>query len=325
MPAMAAMANMATIPGFGRYLPDRILDNAALARQLGCDPAWIFEASGIEERRIATDEETVAVMAERAAHHCLERTGVDAAQIGLVILSSGTAERRFPGPAARLAQGLGLAGVPAIDLPVASAGSLFSLALAAQLAPSYGMVLVAAAERMSAPALSEPLDRNVAILFGDGAGACLVGAAAEPNAAPRGLVIADAVLHSDGAYADHLRLEHSGPVQMDGRTVILQAVRRIPAAIGEVLERQGVSAEVVRAFLLHQANRNLTDRVAKTLGVPATRFFSNIHRYGNTSSASLLIAGSEWRDQADLETGDWVCFAAFGAGFHWGAILARAV
>jgi len=110
---------------------------------------------------------------------------------------------------------------------------------------------------------------------------------------------------------------------MDGRTVILQAARRIPAAIREVLERQSVDAATVSAFILHQANRNLTDRVAKSLGVPASRFFSNIQRYGNTSSASLLIAASQWSEQAALNNEDSVCFAAFGAGFHWGALLAR--
>jgi 3-oxoacyl-[acyl-carrier-protein] synthase-3 len=309
---------MASILSFGRYLPECVLDNAALARMLNCDAAWIVEASGIEERRIADPSETVADLAVRAARDCMENAALEAAEIGLVILASGTAERRFPGPAAELAEKLGLAGVPAIDLPVASAGSLFGMAIAAQLAPAYGTVLVAAAEKMSGAALSEPLDRNVAILFGDGAGACLVRGSG-------GLEIVDSVLHSDGAYAGNLRLELTGPVQMDGRTVILQAARRIPGVIGEVLSRQGVGAGDVRAFLMHQANRNLTNRVARALGVPAARFFSNIERYGNTSSASLLIAASEWWDSAALETGDWVCFAAFGAGFHWGALLARKV
>ncbi len=310
---------MASILSFGRYLPHRVLANAALAGLLNCAEAWIVEMSGIEERRIADPSETVADLAVRAARDCLENAVVEAAEIGLVILASGTAGRRFPGPAAELGEKLGLAGVPAIDLPVASAGSLFGLALAAQLAPAYGTVLVAAAEKMSEPALSEPLDRNVAILFGDGAGACLV------TRAPGGLEIVDSVLHSDGAYAGNLRLELAGPVQMDGRTVILQAARRIPGAIGEVLDRQGVEAADVRAFLMHQANRNLMNRVAKRLGVPESRFFSNIERYGNTSSASLLIAASEWWESVRLETGDWICFSAFGAGFHWGAVVARRV
>ena len=176
-------------------------------------------------------------MAERAALDCLEKGGVTAAAIGLVVLSSGTSERRFPGPASQLAHRLGLSGVPAIDLPVASAGSLFGLALAAQLAPLYGTVLVAAAEKMSGPALAEPLDRNVGILFGDGAGACLV------TNNPGGLEVVDSVLHSDGSYAEDLRLEQSGQVRMHGRSVILQASRRIPAAISELLNRQGHGAD----------------------------------------------------------------------------------
>jgi 3-oxoacyl-[acyl-carrier-protein] synthase-3 len=313
---------MASIQAFGHYLPDRILNNAELAHKLDCDPAWIFEASGIEERRIAAEGESIAAMAERASRHCLEHAGVDAAQIGLVILSSGTSERRFPGPASQLAQRLGLAGIPALDLPVASAGSLFGLALASELAKVHGTVLVAAAEKMSGPASAEPLDRNVAILFGDGAGACLV--SCELITRERGaLEIVDSVLHSDGTYADDLLLPLSGAVRMDGRTVILQAARRIPGAIAEVLLRNNVDAASVHSFLLHQANNNLTTRVAKVLAVPADRFFSNIRNYGNTSSASLLIAASEWHEKAALNAGDYVCFAAFGAGFHWGALLAR--
>jgi 3-oxoacyl-[acyl-carrier-protein] synthase-3 len=180
---------------------------------------------------------------------------------------------------------------------------------------------------MSAPALSEPLERNVAILFGDGAGACLVSnSAAAPETPAGNLEIVDAALHSDGTYAGDLHLEFSGSVMMNGRTVILQAARRIPAAIVEVLERQNVDRMNVRTFILHQANSNLTARVAKVLGVPLERFFSDIQSYGNTSSASLLIAASEWQEQNPLNTlnkGDWICFGVFGAGFHWGALLAR--
>jgi len=308
---------MAAILAFGRYLPDRILDNAELAQMLNCDAAGIVDSCGIEERRIAAPEESVADLAERASRHCLEKAGVDAGQIGLVILSSGSSERRFPGPASQLAQQLGLAGVPAIDLPFASAGGLFGLALAAQLAPAYGLVLVAAAEKMSGAGLAEPLDRNVAILFGDGAGACVV------SSAHGGLEIIDSVLHSDGTYTRDLRLEFTGPVQMSGRSVILQASRRIPAAISEVLGRNGLNQSNVRVFLLHQANSNLTERIAKAMTVPSDRFFSNIRRYGNTSSASLLIAASEWLEQKPPEKGDWACLAAFGAGFHWGAVLVR--
>jgi 3-oxoacyl-[acyl-carrier-protein] synthase-3 len=207
--------------------------------------------------------------------------------------------------------------VPAIDLPIASAGALFGISLAAQLSPIHGPILVIAAEKMHGPASAEPVDKNVAIIFGDGAGACLI----QPE--PGGLEILDSVLHSDGAYSQELRLELAGPVQMNGMAVIRHATRKLPEVIHEVLQRNQIIPGTVKAFLLHQANRNLIDRVARALEVPYTRFYSNIGRYGNTSSASMLIAASEWRESAQLESGDAVCFAAFGAGFHWGALLAR--
>jgi 3-oxoacyl-[acyl-carrier-protein] synthase III len=306
---------MASIFSFGRYLPERVLDNRELARTLGCDPDWILQSSGIEERRIAAPDETLADLAVRAARGCLQ----NAPAPGLIIVASGSTERRFPGPAAEVAHRLGFAGVPAIDLPIASAGALFGISLAAQLTPIYGPALVVAAEKMSGPALSAPVDKNVAIIFGDGAGACLV------TPEPGGLEIVDSVLHSDGAYSGELRLEFTGPVEMNGMAVIRHATRKLPEVINEVLRRNRVDPKTIGAFLLHQANLNLIDRVARSLEVPAARFYSNIGRYGNTSSASMLIAASEWFESARLEAGDTVCFAAFGAGFHWGALLARLV
>ena len=306
---------MPSILSFGRYLPEQVLDNQTLARTLNCDPAWILQSSGIEERRIAAPGESVADLAVKAAQDCLERTA--SGNVGLIIVASGSAERRFPGPAALVAQKLGFAGIPAIDLPIASAGSLFGIALAAHLAPVYGPVLVAAAEKMAGPASAEPLDRNVAILFGDGAGACLV----TPELS--GLQIVNSVLHSDGAYSEDLRLGLTGPVEMNGMAVIRNATRKLPEVINELLRANQIDAAAIAAFLMHQANQNLIDRVARALGVPASRFYSNIGRYGNTSSASMLIAAAQWRASVQLQPGDTVCFAAFGAGFHWGALLAR--
>jgi 3-oxoacyl-[acyl-carrier-protein] synthase-3 len=199
---------------------------------------------------------------------------------------------------------------------MASAGSLFGLSLSSRLASFYGNVLVVAAEKMSTILLREPLERGVAALFGDGAGACIV-------SAQQGLArIVDSVLHSDGAFAEDLKLEYGAPLEMNGRSVILQASRKIPAAIAELLERNHVSAADVEVFLMHQANQNLIDRVAKALGVRPEKFYSNIRRYGNTSSASMLIAAAEWWARGDVASRP-ICFAAFGAGFHWGALLAE--
>lgn len=306
---------MPFLRAFGSYLPSRVVSNDELAARLNCDSAWIFNVSGISERRYA-DSESVADMAVHAASDCLARAQMNAADLGMLLVSTGTAERRFPGPAAETAAQLGISGAPALDIPIASAGSLFGLALASELSAARGPILIAASEKMSGAIAA---DRNTAILFGDGAGACIV----HPSA---GLAeLAQSAIHSDGAFAAALKLEFNQSIEMDGRSVILQASRKVPAAIREVLGQAGLAPDSVSAFLMHQANQNLIVKIAQSLGVAPEKFFSNIARYGNTSSASLLIAAAEWHAQHGFAPGEAVVFAAFGAGFHWGALLARGV
>jgi 3-oxoacyl-[acyl-carrier-protein] synthase-3 len=310
---------VAAILGFGAYLPSRAVSNVELAARLNCEAGWILDVSGIEERRYAAPEESIATMGVAAAEQCLSRAGIKAGELGMILVSSGSSERRFPGPASTVARSLGAVGVPAMDLPMASAGSLFGMALAASLSTIHGHLLVIASEKMSPLVSRDPLERGIAPLFGDGAGACLIG----PGEGP--VKIVDAVLHSDGAFAEDLRLEFDAPLEMNGRSVIMQASRKIPSAIGELLERNSKPASSIKVFLMHQANQNLMDRVARGLDVDAARFYSNIRRYGNTSSASMLIAASEWWHNPGPHAGDFLCFAAFGAGFHWGALLAEAI
>lgn len=310
---------MAFIQAFGAYVPSRIVSNAELAERLGCDPDWISQSSGIAERRYAAQDESVADLAVRAAQDCLARAGRPASDVQLIIVATGSEPRRFPGPASVVAHRLGLDGVPALDVPVASAGSLMGMILGNSLAATYPVVLIVAAEKMSSLVLREPLDKNTAILFGDGAGACLLDV--ERGAAR----IVDHALHSDGAFARSLALQADGTLFMDGRSVILHASRKLPRVIAEVLERNQLSAADVPLFLMHQANQNLMDAVARALHVPAGRFFSNIRNYGNTSSASLFIAASEWQAGGGFQSGVPVVFAVFGAGFHWGSLLAVGV
>ena len=309
---------MAVLKAFGAYLPARIVTNQELGSRVNRTPDWILDVSGIEERRYAAENESVADMAVAAATQCLERAGMTVSDIGMFIVSSGSSERRFPGPASIVANRLGATSAPALDVPMASAGGLFGMALAAQLAAAYGNILVVAAEKMSTVATREPMEQGVAILFGDGAGACIV----SPGDGPARIV--DSVLHSDGTFAEDLRLEFDAPLAMNGRSVIMQASRKIPAAIAELLERNRTPAAAVKIFLMHQANQNLIDRVAKALDVQAGMFYSNIRVYGNTSSASMLIAASEWWQAHGPAPGDLICFTAFGAGFHWGALLVQA-
>ncbi|MBV8841658.1 MAG: ketoacyl-ACP synthase III [Bryobacterales bacterium] len=300
---------------FGAWVPKRVVTNSELAERLGCTPEWIENASGIRERRWATATTSIVDLGAEAALACMARAGLSASEIGLVVLASGSAPPGFPAPAAALAARLGLGTTPAIDLPMASAGSLFGLALASRLAETYGNVLVVAAEKMSAIIERHPLDPNTAMLFGDGAGAALV------SDRPGKWQIMGHVLHSDGQFSTDLAYDWNFPLHMNGLSVILQATRKMPAAIKEVLERAEISATDISVFLLHQANQNLLVRVGKTLGVAPERVFSNISRYGNTSSASMLIAAAEWSEQAPVPGP--IVFAAFGAGVHWGALVAK--
>jgi len=304
----------AYLHAFGSHLPERVVTNAELAERTGKTAEWIESASGIQERRWAAPETNIAAMGVAAAESCLKTAGFPTNKIGMLIVASGSGARGFPGPAAAIADRLCLLSVPAIDLPMASAGSLFGLALAMRMTETYGDILVVASEKMSPLCETEPLDPNTAILFGDGAGAALV------SSRPGRWRILDAALHTDGQYREDLAFDGTGPLRMNGLTVILQAARKIPASIEEVLARQNLSAQQVTAFLLHQANLNLLTRVAKALNVGPEKIFANVQRYGNTSSASMLIAATEW---AETNPGKGpIVFSAFGAGFHWGALVA---
>ncbi len=305
----------AYIQCFGMYAPDRVVTNEEIGARVGKAPEWIENATGIKERRWAAAETSVAALATEAARDCLRNANTEPSSLGMIIVASGSAARGFPGPAAEVAATLGLEGTPAIDVPMASAGSLFGLVIASRMTEAVGDVLVIGAEKMSALIEGAPLDPNTAILFGDGAGAALV------TARVGRWEIVDAVLHTDGQFRGDLAWDGASALTMNGLSVIMQAARKIPGAIAEVLARQSVAAADVQAFLLHQANQNLLVRVAKGLGIGPEKIFSNVARYGNTSSASMFIAAAEWA-AGNPPAGD-VVFGAFGAGFNWGAVLAR--
>jgi 3-oxoacyl-[acyl-carrier-protein] synthase-3 len=307
---------MAWIRGFGHYVPCRVVNNVELSPLLDVDPSWLLSVSGIEQRRFAAEDESVASLGARAARSCLRHAGISKDEVGMVIVASGSSERRFPGPATAIAAAIGISGVPAIDLPLASAGSLFGMSLAARLCEDYRNVLVVGSEVMSRTVQFDAANRGTAVLFGDGAGACVI--SSEKGFA----AIGDSLLASDGNFAEALRLDLHGSINMDGRTIILQASRKLPRCISELLERNRYCPGDIGCYLMHQANLNLIVRVANALKVPEERFYHNIARYGNTSSASVLIAASEWFEEAGRRVDTPVVFAAFGAGLNWGALLA---
>ena len=306
---------MSFLRSFGAALPERVVPNTELASILGVESEWIQSVSGIAERRYAAEVETVASLGTKAATDCLERVGLSASELGMIIVSSGSSERFCPGPACLIAAALGLTTIPAIDLPIASAGSLVGLSLAGRLAATTGNILVVGSEIMSRRISHTPEGKDTALLFGDGAGACLV--CPETGFAR----IADSAMFTDGNIAEALYIDDR-LIHMDGAAIIRHVSRKLPQAIVTLLERNALPAKSVGTFLLHQANLNLITRIAKTLDVPVDRFFSNIQRYGNTSSASMLIAAAEWWRQAPGPLTQPVIFGAFLVGLNWGALLA---
>ena len=306
---------MAYLSAFGSSLPERIVSNEELAPQLGVEPDWIFSQSGIRERRFADTAETIGTLGHRAALDCLAKAGVAPEDLGLILVASGSPDRFCPGPAGCIAALLGLTATPALDLPIASAGSLAALALASKLAPTMGNVLVLGVEIMSRRIDLTPEGRNTAILFGDGAGAALV---SPTHGFAR---IADTCLHTDGNLSEALTIQNNR-IAMEGAVIIRHATRKMPEAITELLDRNQLQPEAIGAFLLHQANLNLITRIAATLKTPVERFFANIARFGNTSSASMLIAADEWRQANPQPLAAPIVFSAFGVGLNWGAVLA---
>lgn len=306
---------MTHLAGFGAALPETVVTNAALASEFQVPEEWILSVSGIRERRRAGEDETPATLAEAASRKALAAAVLLPSQLGAIIVGSGSSPRQFPGISADLQRRLEAPGIPAFDIPLASSGSLVALALAVDLAPRYGPVLVAGAEVMSRIIDRPPRTKESAILFGDGAGACIV------SPGPGAIEVTDIRFACDGALGDDLSLEPGAPLVMNGRTVILQASRKLPAAVRDLLGRAGLQPADVDLFVLHQANLVLLRQVAKTLAVDESRLFVNVDRYGNTSAASLLIALSEAAEQGLVSAGKRVVLGAFGAGFSWGAAL----
>lgn len=306
---------MARIASFGGYIPDAVITNQELAAEFDVSPDWIRDMTGIEERRRAAPGETVTDLAHKAALAALKKAGIAATDLGGIVVGSGTPPRQFPGIAAELQARLGAASAFGFDIPLASVGGLFALAVAADLAQRHGPVLALGAERMTEIIQRPPRVKETAILFGDGAGAAVV----LPGSGPR--TVQAIRLGTDGAKADGLSLEFGGPLRMDGRTVILQANRKLRGVIEEILCQNGKSPAEIDLFLFHQANLNLLRQVGRATDIPEDRVFVNIQHYGNTSSASLLIAAAEAEDQGKLGPDVTALLAAFGSGMSWGGLL----
>jgi 3-oxoacyl-[acyl-carrier-protein] synthase-3 len=306
---------MASLAGFGHFLPEGVLTNQALAAEFSVDPEWIVSVCGIQTRRIIAGQDNVCDLAERASLACLQDAGITADKLGAIIACTGTPHRQFPGVSAEVQKRLNAPGIPAFDVHLASISGLYGVALAHKMCEQWGPTLVVAPETMTRALALGPRVKETAILFGDGAGACLV---VPENGA---LTIRDIRVASDATFSEALRMDFGSTLQMDGRTIIMHAVRKLARAVAELLENNSLRVDQIGLFLFHQANMRLLERLMKELKIDASQCYVNIEKYGNTSSASWLIAASEAKAAGLLKSGMKVVIAAFGAGLSWGAAL----
>jgi 3-oxoacyl-[acyl-carrier-protein] synthase-3 len=306
----------AAITGIGTAVPARAVSSSALEDELGLDRGWIAGRTGIESRRIAGEHDSVTSLGAAAARRALDAAGLAPSELGCVIVATTTPDLTLPATASLLQHELGCR-CGAFDLAAGCSGFLVALAQADALvrAGSARHVLVAGVDLMSR--IVDFSDPKTGILFGDGAGAAVVSAAAEPALGPFRL-------YSDGSRPELLAAARDGgKVVMAGREVYKRAVHEMSASVIEAARSAGASLDEIDLVVAHQANARILAAVADRLGLDPAKMFTNIARYGNTSAASIPLALEDAQAAGRLRDGDRVVLAAFGAGFVWGAGFVR--
>jgi 3-oxoacyl-[acyl-carrier-protein] synthase-3 len=306
----------ARVLAFGGYQPDNVVTNDDLAKTIDTSDEWIRSRVGIESRRIARDGESLADMAEAAGAKAIAASGVTAAGIDLVIVATCTADTPIPNVAAGVAHRLGITAPGAFDLNAACAGFCYALGVAADAvrAGSARHALVIGAEKLSS--WVDWTDRSTCIIFADGAGAAVVGPAAEGE--PSG--IGPVVWGSAGDQAGRITIpERSGYLRQDGQAVFRWATTALAPVAARACERAGVKPEDISAFVPHQANLRIIEAIARKLGIPRERVADDIRHAGNTSSASIPLALAKMAGQGRLEPGTPALLLGFGAGLSYAA------
>lgn len=305
----------AGIASIAAALPPKVVPNQQIAERLGVDGDWISTRTGVHERRVAEPDATLAALAAEAAEPALERAGVDAAEVDLVLVATSTPDEIVPNAAPLVAERIGAVGAGAIDIGSACTGFVAALELAAATieASRARTVLVIGAELMSR--VIDYDDKRTAGLFGDGAGAAVV-VAGGPGA------IGPIKLHADGAGAANVTASHSERLlRMDGRNTFRAAVARLSEVTTEVTADAGVELDQIDLFVYHQANSRILSAVGERLGLDPERVVDSLGAHGNTSAASVPIALDQALREGRLREGSRVLIAAFGAGLTWGAGL----
>lgn len=315
------------ITGVGSALPAQCVTNADLAERVDTSDDWIVERTGIRQRYIAGEGETTSTLATAAARKALDNAGVDASEIGLIVLATATPDHTFPATATQVQAALGCRGGVAFDVQAVCSGFLYALGTADSLLRT-GMAkkaLVIGAETFSR--ILDWEDRTTCVLFGDGAGAVVLEA---QDVAEDGPGILATRLHADGAHRELLYVDGGpsttgevGKLRMKGREVFRHAVVNLADVLREVLEEAGLKPEHIDWVVPHQANARILDATARKLGLPADKVIVTVDRHANTSAASVPLALDAAVRDGRIKKGDLVMFEAMGGGFTWGASLAR--
>jgi 3-oxoacyl-[acyl-carrier-protein] synthase-3 len=323
--------------GIGMSVPSRVVTNHDLATQMETSHDWIVERTGIEERRWVSEGETGASLATAASQQAIERSGVDPKDIDLIIYATLSPDFFFPGTAVFVQRALGLKDIPCLDIRQQCTGFIYGLSIADAFIRTgqYKHVLLIGSEVHSTGLDVSTAGRDVTVIFGDGAGAVVVGRATDDQH-----VILSTHLHADGAEAESLWTEYPASARhprisaeamaerkhfpvMNGKKVFKHAVTRMPQAIMEGMVANNLKLDDIDMLIPHQANLRINQMVVQMIGLPAAKTHNNIMKYGNTTAASIPICMHEAIELGKIKPGDMVCLVAFGAGLTWGSAFLR--
>lgn len=326
----------ARILGTGRALPPRVVTNAELTTLMDTSEEWIVQRTGIRERRFVDPGTGSSDLGAEAAGKALAAAGITPKEIDFLVFATLSPDLFFPGGGVLVQEKMGMETIGALDVRTQCTGFLYGLSVAEAYVKGgfYDHVLVIGSEVQSTGMDMSTAGRDISVIFGDGAGAAVVG----PGEPGRGILSSH--LHSEGKYARELMAEAPSSIEhprishemldagrhygkMNGRYVFTHAVRRFPEAIREALAANGRTMEELSLVIPHQANLRITQAVVNALAVPAERVYSNVEKYGNTTAASIPIALDECLEEGRIREGDLVCLAAFGSGFTWASTLIR--
>ena len=320
------------IKGVGHYVPKKIVTNSDLEKLVDTSDQWITSRTGIKQRNIADESEATSDLAYRAAKMALKNSGMLPEDIDYIIVSTASPDMIFPSSACLVQSKLGAKNAGAFDLSAACSGFIYSLVVGSQMIATgmYNNVLVVGAETLSK--FMDWSDRNTCVLFGDGAGAALLG----PVEEGRGLLAS--YLRADGNFGEMLQLPAGGAmmpagpetienrkhyIKMDGREVFKNAVRCMVEAVEKPLKKCGLSSSDIDILVPHQANQRIINSIAKKLKLKEEQLYVNLDLHGNTSSASIIIALSELVKSGRLKKNDLVAMTAFGSGYTWAGAVMR--